>query len=140
MENLELAKHILEEEDLSIVLIKDQKIIYKSKDKGIRPIYDIFKNYKTQAEGAALADRVIGRGAAILAKDLKIKSIYTPLISEPALEVLSGVGIFYDKKVDMILNRDKSGICPIEDLSRDVTDSKDLSQKLENFLGGVESE
>lgn len=134
MENLELAKKLLIDEDLSLVLVKEGQVIYKSKARGIRPIYDLYLNYKDQAKGGALADKVIGRAAAIFAKDLQIKSLYAGLISQAAIEVLTGIGVFYQKTVPRILNMDQTDLCPIEKLSQDINQVQDLEIKIEEFL------
>lgn len=45
--DLLLAKEILEKEKLSLVFVKDGKIIFKSDKKGIRPILEAYNEKRT---------------------------------------------------------------------------------------------
>ena len=75
MKDLEKAKSLLFEEDLTLAVVKNGEIIFKSKDKGIRPMFILATELKGKAKDGALADRVIGKGAAILAGYIGIKEI-----------------------------------------------------------------
>ena len=63
-----------------------------------------------------MADEVIGRAAAMLLIYGRVRSIYTPLISEHAIDILDKYKIYYEyeNKVPFILNRTKDGMCPME--------------------------
>ena len=39
MKDIELAKKYLEEDNLSIAVVKNGELIYKSQEKGIKPMY-----------------------------------------------------------------------------------------------------
>lgn len=90
--------------------------IYTSDKKGIAPIMDILVEKPALLKGAQVADKVIGRAAALLLIKGGISSLYTAVISEHALEVLKNTDIHvsYDKCVDYIVNRKGDGMCPME--------------------------
>lgn len=136
MTDLEKAKSLLFEEDLTLAVVKDGDIIFKSKDKGIKPMFILATELKEKAKGGALADRVIGRGAAILAGYLGIKEIYTDLISQGGMERLEYYKIPYSKgsTCEYIKNRDKTGYCPIENISKDIEDPLILIEAIKEFF------
>lgn len=136
MTDLEKAKSLLFEEELTLVVVKDGEIIFKSKDKGIKPMFILATELKEKAKGGALADRVIGKGAAILAGYIGIKEIYTDLISQGGIERLEHYKIPYsmENSCDYIKNRDKTGYCPIENISKDIEEPLILIESIKELF------
>ena len=136
MTDLEKAKSLLFEENLTLAVVKNGEIIFKSKDKGIRPMFILATELKGKAKDGALADRVIGKGAAILAGYIGIKEIYTDLISQGGIERLDYYKIPYsmENSCEYIKNRDKTGYCPIEDISKDIEDPLILIESIKEFF------
>ena len=122
MKDIEIAKEYLEKENLCIAVVKDGNLIFKSSEKGIKPMYTLATEMKEDLKGASIADRVIGKGAAMLCKYIGIKEVYAQLMSNSAIDVLrkSNIAYAYDEICPYIKNRDKTDICPIEKLSKDV--------------------
>lgn len=139
LRDIEIAKKILKDENQKIVVVKNGEVVFKSTDRGIKPMYNIAKNLKDEVKGAALADRVIGKGAAILCIYIGINEIYTDLISENAKNLLDKNTIKYEfySKCAYIKNRDKTDYCPIEKRSFDIEDPKVLLDRIEIFLNDL---
>ena len=93
MRDIEIAKEYLCRENLSVVIVRNGEIIFKSSEKGIKPIYKLSLERSMDLKGSSLADRVIGRGAAMMCKYLGVKEVYGLLMSETAVEVLNKAGI-----------------------------------------------
>ncbi len=121
MNDLELAKDLLKDE-LTIVLVKDT-VIYKDKKRGIKPMLDLINN-EIDLTGFSVADKVVGKGAAVLFIYSKVKEIYTKVISAPALEILIkyNIKVSYDKLVENIINRKGDDICPMEKAVLNIND------------------
>ena len=136
MRDLEKAKSLLFEEDLTLAVVKDGEVIFRSKDKGIKPMFILATDLKEKAKGAALADRVIGKGAAILAGYIGIKEIYTDLISQGGMERLDYYKIPYEMKnsCEYIKNRDQTAYCPIEKISMNIEDPLVLIESIKEFF------
>lgn len=136
MKDILLAKELFEKEDYTIVVVKNEKVLFTSRDKGIKPMYTLVKELKDKVDGASIADKVIGRGAALLSKHLKIKEVYAGLISKSAIEVLEKEDIEYSflNTCESIKNRDHSGLCPIETIAMDETDPIIFIERLEKFF------
>ena len=66
--------------------------------------------------GSALADKVVGRAAAMIAVLGEVNAVHSPLMSQEAVDVLSEAGILHcaDKVVEQILNQGGTGPCPLE--------------------------
>lgn len=135
MRDVDMAKEYLEKENLSLAVVKNGKLIFKSHEKGIKPIYTLAVKVE-DVKGSSLADRVIGKGAAMICKYIGVKEVYGSLISEAAAEVLNMADIkfSYGEICPYIRNRDNTGICPIEKLSLETEDVHELLDKIERFL------
>ena len=132
MENLEIAKTTLLENDYSIVLVKENEIVNTSRKNGLLPILDLYNNDKSILESAIVADKVIGKAAALILKEANIKELYAKLISENAIELLDKTNIKYkyNKKVREIRNRDNTDICPMEELDLESNNADELIKKI----------
>lgn len=138
MKDIELAKKYLEEDNLSIAVVKNGELIYKSQEKGIKPMYFLAVNEKGTLKGVSIADKVIGKGAAMLCSYIGAKELYAQLISEGAIEVLEEENIVYtyDRICPYIKNREKSDMCPVEKIATNVDDMETLLGEIGKFLKG----
>jgi len=134
--DVEIAKKILLEENLTLVVVKDGDVVFKSKDKGIKPTFTLATDMKELVNGGSLADRVIGKGAAILCGYIGIKEVYSELISEGGVRTLKKYNIPYtmDKSCEYIKNRDQTDYCPIEKLSMNIEEPELFIQSIKDFF------
>ncbi len=139
MDNIKIVKSTLNDKSLKLVVMKENKVVAVSEERGIKPLYTVYTKNLDLLEGAYVADRATGKAAAMLLVNGKIKGLYTDLISEVAIKVLEEGSIPYESKkvVPFILNRDGSDKCPIEKLSEDVIEVDELVVKIKNFLNGI---
>lgn len=139
MKDIELAKKLLDNEKKALVIVKDGRVLYSSDGKGIKPIYTALKDFKDELKGASVADKVIGKAAAMICQYAQVKELSTKLISEAAIDVLKNTSIIYDyeKSVPYIKNLDQSGMCPVETLSLKANNIDDLLNEISNFLNNV---
>ncbi len=138
-----MAKNILFKENLRLCIVKDKKVIFKSTSRGILPMFTAVKDKQSELIGASVADRVIGRAAAILNVYSKTSSIYTDIVSKNALEILklNNIDIDYNQSVSYIMNRTKDDLCPVEKISTQVDDNDyaKLLQRIEEFLFSIKA-
>lgn len=121
----------------SLVLTKDDKIVYSSDKSGLRPIIECINNFKLKDKDCVLYDKVIGLAAAriIVYSDI-ISSVYTPIISKSANSLLikSNIGVNAQKIVENILNKDKTDVCPMELRAETIEDNKDFFLDIKRLL------
>lgn len=139
MKDIDLAKELLEKEQLALAIVKEGKLIFSSRDRGIKPMYTAVSELKDELKGASVADRVIGKAAAMLCEYACIKELYTKLVSENAVKVLQKTSIqfCYDETTPYIKNRDKTSMCPVETLSQNVNNVDDLLEDISSFLKSI---
>ena len=104
--------------------------------RGVADLYDLLVQEPEFLHGASVADKVIGKAAASLMVLGGVREVYTRTISRPALQLLqeAGVMVTCDEVVDHIINRDRTGWCPLEQASRDLHTAKEIFPIIEAFI------
>lgn len=112
---LQRAKTELLERKATFVLVNGS-LILDSQKRGVAPILDILSGESSVLKHALVADKVIGRAAALLLVLGGIDALDTQLISDHAMAVLQKYDIpfTYDQRVPFIVNRDGTDMCPME--------------------------
>lgn len=105
-------------------ILKDNEVIFTSEEKGVKPMIDFYLLNGISLEPLTVVDRIIGKGALMLAKLIGANYVVTPIISEIALKFADEQNIIveYSKVVPHIINRAKDGQCPIEISVTDIDD------------------
>ena len=90
--------------------------IITSGEQGIRPPLLCLRENPVILKDAVVSDKVIGKAAALLFAYGGVRSIWAQRMSEAAIAFLTNAGIAFDyaERVEVILNRDGSDICPME--------------------------
>lgn len=116
VDDLTLAKQALFKGGLTLVVAKRSKLLFKSKSHGVTDLLTMIDDLGRLAEGASVADSVLGRAAALLCVYSKIIAVYGSRMSEGAASILKGSGIRseFGTLVPKILNRQKNDICPFD--------------------------
>jgi hypothetical protein len=122
MYDLEKAIRTLEDEDCTCVVCRDDNISI-SNARGIAPILD-YINKGMNLIGGAVADKIVGKAAALLFVHARVSAVYGRVMSREATEVLKAhsIGYSYGILTDKIINRQGTGICPMEDAVKDIND------------------
>lgn len=112
--DLKIAAQLLAEEGQSLVVVRNGRMLFSSRLPGIQPLLDALDN--NVLPGSALADKVFGRAAAMIAVQGQVTAVHTPVMSQGAAEVLSEAGVLYcaERTVPQIKNREGAGPCPME--------------------------
>ena len=135
MNSLSTYKEILMSSTHTCVIGDKNEIIFTSERKGVAPLMDFYKLKKEENieyEILFLADKVIGKGAVFLAILIGVKEIYTPIISEHALELAKkyNIKVEYENLVPHIVNRTKNGMCPIEHSVIDISNCSEAYEAI----------
>jgi hypothetical protein len=115
MTKIEKAKEILEKENATCVSLNDNDV-YISHKHGVSTILDEIDKNKDCFRGASVADRVVGKSAAMLFENYGVKELHALVASHHAIEYLINKDLIftYDKSVEYIANRDGTDMCPME--------------------------
>ena len=94
----------------------------------------------TDISGFSAADKVVGKAAAMLMIKAGITEVFALTISESAEKLLKnhGVRVSFMTLTERIMNRDNTGVCPMETAVADTEDIETgcrlIFEKLKKFL------
>ncbi len=113
-QDLEKAIETLEATGATCVACKDNTV-YSSTQRGVKPLLTWLDNC-TDMMGYSCADRVVGKGAALLYCLLGVRRVYGKVMSVAAVKVFraNGIEASWGCLTEAIMNRAKNGPCPIE--------------------------
>ena len=116
------VKNMLRREAYSCV-IADRDRVMTSRARGIAPLLERAERGEL-LEGAFVADRIIGKAAAMLLVPMRVAAVYGEVMSREAERLLLENGIEVDcgALTDRIDNRAGDGPCPMEQAVADLTD------------------
>lgn len=112
--DLKIAAQLLAEEGQSLVVVRNGRMLFSSRLPGIQPLLDALDS--NVLPGSAVADKVFGRAAAMIAVKGQVTAVHTIVMSQGAADVLSEARVLYCacKTVSQIKNREGTGPCLIE--------------------------
>ena len=124
MSNLDIAKNRLFEKDLTLVIVKNGKVLFETASHRISGFLSAIGQLGSKLEGAALADRVVGKAIALLCVYADIHQVYAEVLSKKAKKVFEKGGIRSEWKrlVDNILDLKLSSVCPFEKAAAEISE------------------
>ena len=104
--------------------------------RGITDLYDLLNTDPAFLRGAQIADKVIGKAAAVGRVVGRVQEVYADIISEPALAVLHKANIRVEcvQIVSRIWNRNRTGWCPLETLCYELESPEAMYPVIQNFV------
>lgn len=122
----------------SLALCKDGGIITSDK-RGVAPMVGFIRDGR-DLRGYSAADKVVGKAAATLFIKAGITALHAVTLSKSAETLLKshGVETSCDNLTEYIINRDKTGLCPMEQTVLGTDDieegTKLIIQKLDEMM------
>lgn len=122
MNDINHAKYILEDRNVSVVFCRGEQMIILD-GKGIKPLLELMKKQIALSE-YSVADKIVGKAAALLFIKMKVSSVYGSVMSEKARDIFLHYNIpfFYKTLTKEIINRRGDDICPMEKAVENVND------------------
>ncbi|MBE6181367.1 MAG: DUF1893 domain-containing protein [Rikenellaceae bacterium] len=127
--------------DCSCVIVNgDRMHVFHSR--GVRDLYHLLNDEPTLLHGAFVADKVVGKGAAALMVVGGVVAVFAQVASKSALELLqtSGIPVEVVHIVPHIINRAKTGLCPVEARCAGCRTAEECLPQIEAFLHGQTDE
>ena len=139
MNDLEIAKDWLEKNDLSLVIVKNGKIVFETKEKKILGFIDAIEKTGNVMNGSSIADKVVGKAVAFLCIYKKVNAVYAKVLSEKAKRLFEQWKTIFEYKalVKEILNNNQNKIFPFELKAKNLNNPKKAYfelKKLANLL------
>ena len=113
---LKEAWRLVEEEGVCRVVVRGSSIVSVERGRGVGPLVRLLDARPQLLKGSVVVESVVGRAAAAIAVQGGVARVLARTASEGARDVLSAAQVPLEAKVVVphIMNRDLTGICPIE--------------------------
>lgn len=122
----------------SLALFHEGRMVFSSPKEGLRPLVECIRACRGRFSGCELHDRAIGLAAAklVVATGGMIDRIATRRASERAMALLGRhtVPIAAGEVVPVLLNRDRSGPCLMEQKATATEDPQQFLQEIDAFF------
>ena len=123
------AKELVAQGSCSYVVLREGRISYRGEGEGVVPLLHLYLEKPEQLSGALIVDKVIGKAAAMILVLGGVSKVHGMTMSVAAKEYLTAhhITVSCDRLIDIIANRSRDGICPME---RSVLELDDPAQGL----------
>ena len=104
--------------------------------RGVQDLHQLLRTSPDTLRGAMIADKVVGKGAAVLMTAGGVRWVYADVISQSALEFLltHNIEAEYGRVVPNIINRAGTDICPVEKLCMQCDDIVESLRLINEFI------
>lgn len=122
-ENLKKAIAMLKADNIRLAMT-DGDTVFTSDVRGVYTLIELIEKGEYRLSDFSAADKVIGRGAALLYAKMKIREVHGIVMSEKAKEIFELYSVPYscDTVVPFIINRKGDGMCPVEKATESIID------------------
>ena len=112
---------MLNEQGLSLLVYNNDSLTTHA-NRGVQDLLQLLSEQPERLNGAVVADKIIGKAAAAIMATGGVREVHTNIICTPAKQLFEqqGVLVFATEEVPMILNRDRSSMCPIDTQIADI--------------------
>lgn len=133
---MERLKELLHRHGHSLALCRACGVVTAYNGRGVSDLLCLLTEYPELLRGSLVADKVVGKGAAALMAAGGVREVYADLMSQPALELLHTYNITatYGTLAPHILNRAKSGLCPVETLCAPCQTAEECVPLIRQFI------
>ncbi len=114
--DLSVAEDAIKGGGPTIAVAREGKVLFYTDTPGLKAIFEASKRLGGELRGAAVADRVVGKAAALLYVHLQVNAVFGALMSEGAAKVLRGRGVEFRFKriIPAVKGKDGVDVCPFE--------------------------
>ena len=119
-----------------LALADDHGLIHSSRENGLKPLWHALQTFRNR-RGLILYDKVIGLAAArLIVRSGIVASVRTLVASRPAKKYLeeNGIPLEAGALTEHILTRDRSAVCPGEQIALAFGDDETFLKKIEAML------
>ncbi len=104
--------------------------------RGVRDLHALVTTQPEKLNGAYVADKIIGKGAAALLVNGKVKQVATHVITTPALKMLrtANIEVLYEEEIPYVENWKKTGQCPLDARLQEVDDAAQCLPIINQFI------
>jgi hypothetical protein len=130
--DLEIASKRLNQKNVNLVVVKDGKVLFETESHGLNDLVKAINQLQSSMKGSSVADRIVGRAAALLFVFSGVSAVFAATISDGGIEILDNNNVFheFEKRVPRILNLKKTDVCPFEKLVAELSSPQEAYERL----------
>lgn len=131
----------LERTGLSLIVYRNGEAIFFSRSSGISPHLEAIKKVGREAlRGTVVADKIVGRAAALLILYAGSAEVHSMIVSSGGRELLEGRGVKleFNWETPSINVRDGVILCPFERMVQGISDPEEAYEKIVEKLAELE--
>ncbi len=130
------AMALLEEGQVTCVVMQRGEIVHKAAGPGVRPLLQLYDTAPELLRDAVVVDKIIGKAAAMILVLGGAQRAYGDTMSAAACDCLRAHGIeaTYRRWVDVIANRARDGICPLERSVLEIDDPEEALLRIRETI------
>ncbi|UCE95645.1 MAG: DUF1893 domain-containing protein [Candidatus Bathyarchaeota archaeon] len=123
MDDLRIAQQRLKNQRLSLVFVKNSKVVFETNTEGLSGFLRAIEQLNNELSRASVADRTIGKAAALLCAYSNVTAAFATTLSKKGAEILRtfNISFEFENLVPAILNSEKTSNCPLEELVENIT-------------------
>ena len=114
--------------EMCLMVWRGEEIVFSSRSKGIRPHLEAIEVLGREGlNGSVMADKIVGRAAALLMLYSVPAEVHAVVITKKAKELLEsgGVKVFPDSEVPAIKEKNGRIYCPFEAMVQGISDPEE---------------
>ena len=136
----EEAKNMLGTDGITCVVLKEGAEPLISRTRGVRPIVQWIED-GADLKGAAVFDTIVGRAAAMMYALAGAAFVFGRVMSRSGAAELEKAGIVCEagELTDVIINRQGTGMCPMEQAVREITDPNEALAALKAKIAQLQA-
>lgn len=138
-ERMKRAETLLKESGAACVLITKESRVLESGENGVRPLMEWLRREPSALNGACAADKVVGKAAALLMAFGGVSEVYAEILSEAGEACLQehGIPYSYGGRVPYIQNRQRTGMCPMEQCCAGIDSPAEAYESLGRLIASM---
>ena len=136
MKDLEIAKKHLREEQLTLAIVKNGQLIYRTDSRRISGFIKAIDTIGAELKGASVADKVVGKALALLCVYAGVRQVYAEVLSLKAQAIFEEYNVAFEGEqlVENVLDLNKAGVCPFEKAASLMSDPKESCAVFKTML------
>lgn len=142
----EAAAELVDKKACELAIFMNGSVVYTARGSGIAPLMEVFDTSPQFLPDAAVADKIIGKAAAMILYHAGAAAVYGAVMSEAGRNYLDerGIKVACKALTLRILNRNGDGLCPVEQAVLDVEDAAEgivqIRQRLAELKSGQQAD
>ena len=133
--DLNIAKEMLKQKNLALVIAKNGEVIFQTSAHGIGGLLRAIEELDKEMKGSSVADKIVGKAAALLCIHAGVFAVFAVTASEKGIQALKDNKVLcrLENTVPHILNSKRSDICPFEKMVINISNPKEAYEKLRSL-------